>query len=110
MAMARPKNPDPENTPRIHFIKEWALHRGYEPDDLCEGVYVDKSSVSRWYNGTIPSAKHLLALAGFFGIDVADLFRAPGDDWLRRFFENRAEEELERIKMSLELHFPRKVA
>lgn len=95
---------------RIHFIEEWAERRGLKQADICRALDVDKSTVSRWFDGVLPQVKHLEPLAELFEVEPNALFRHPDDDWLARFFKERDEEERARIKATLEAAFPRKVA
>lgn len=84
--MARPKRPPPENRIRLHYINEWADHRGMSQSDIAESLSVDPGTVSRWFDGALPSEGALPRIAAMFGVDLAELFQAPGDGWLRRFF------------------------
>lgn len=101
---------------RPHYVPEWAKEHGYETQaELVEalGSDVDKSTVSRWYstkNPSSPSRDMAARLAALFGHeDEPDcIFRQPGDDWLRRFFQNRSDEEIARIKQTLETAFPKR--
>ena len=102
------KKPPTEKSPdSLHFIPEWAERRGLEQVDFIEALGVDKGTVSRWFAGQLPAEINIPRIAAFLEIGVDDLFRAPHDDWLLRFFQNRSEDELKRMRASLELHFPR---
>lgn len=93
---------------RPHFIPEWAERRGYETQsDLAEALSADKSVVSRWYNGTSPSEDWQTRLAALFHCERESLFRHPDDDWLARFFRDRDDNEMSRIKQMLEAAFPK---
>jgi hypothetical protein len=93
---------------RPHFIPEWAERRGYESQaDLAEALQADKSVVSRWYSGTSPSEEWQKKLAGLFHCEREALFRHPDDDWLARFFLDRDDHEMTRIKQMLEAAFPK---
>ena|SRR3990167_2127523 len=95
---------------RLHYIPEWAERRGLRQADIVEalGGAVDKSTVSRWFAGTLPVREHLEALQGLFGLEeMAALFRHPDDDWLARFFRSRTEDERYRIRQMLEAAFPK---
>lgn len=98
----------PQKQPnRPHFIQEWAERRGYENQtQLATALEVDKSVVSRWYNGASPMRDSQERLAALFHIEPESLFRHPDDDWIARFFKNRSREEIERMKQMLELAFP----
>lgn len=80
---------------RIHFIREWALHRHRKQSDIVRNIDVDKSTVSRWFAGTLPKEEHLIALAGYLMTEVPSLFRHPDDDWLARYFRDKTEEQKE---------------
>lgn len=76
--------------PRFHYIPEWAERRQVKQADIVRALEVDKGSVSRWFQGTIPVEQHLIALAGFLEAEEpAALFRHPDDDWLAAFFRGR---------------------
>ena len=96
---------------RPHFVEAWAGHRGYKNQaSLAKALGVDKSLVSRWYRGATPSAKWQEVLAELFSCERESLFRHPDEDWFTRFFRDRSEEEIDRIKKTLELTFPRKAS
>lgn len=99
----------PQKQPRRpHYIPEWAEHRGFKTQvELAEELGIDKSTVSRWYNGSSPGIKHQEALAELFNCDPESLFRHPDDDWLARFFKERSREEVQRAKVMLEMAFPK---
>lgn len=108
--MARPKRPPPENRIRLHFINEWADKRGMSQADIAKSLDVDPGTVSRWFEGGLPSEAALPRIAAMFGIDLDELFKPVGDDWLKRFFEKRNAEERQRIREALERLFPDKIA
>lgn len=93
---------------RPHHISEWAELRGLKQADVARELDIDKSVVSRWWKGASPSANHQQALAELFNCEPESLFRHPGDDWLAKFFKDRSVEEIDRIKQTLEIAFPRK--
>lgn len=77
--------------------------------ELAKETGIDKSMISRWLNeGTSPSVKSQEILAAFFECEREALFRHPDDDWIARFFRNRTEEEIQRMKALLEAAFPPK--
>jgi transcriptional regulator with XRE-family HTH domain len=95
---------------RFHYIVEWAERRGLKQADITRELGADKSTVSRWFSGTIPSDQNLLALTHLLvGPDEepVSLFRHPDDDWLARFFRNRSTDERARIRQTLEAAFGR---
>lgn len=91
---------------RPHFIQAWMDKRGVKAAELARELDVDKSLVSRWLKGSSPSVPHQEKLAAFFHCEPESIFRHPDDDWLARFFRNRPDEEIERIKAMLEMTFP----
>lgn len=80
---------------RIHYIREWAAKRNLKQSDFVKNIDVDKSTVSRWFAGTLPKEEHLIALAGFLSTEVTSLFRHPDDDWLAKFFRDKTDEQRE---------------
>lgn len=109
--MARTPRIHKDKTPfRLHFIAEWADHRGIDRSAIIEATGADKGTVSRWFAGKLPTDKHLLALADLYQIEVVQLFRDPHDDWMVEFFKDRNIDELKRIQATLEAAFPKKVA
>lgn len=94
---------------RPHYIREWADKFGFaDQASFAAAVGVDKSVVSRWYDGSSPAEASQLMLAEFFKCDRESLFRHPDDDWMAQFLKGRDKEEIQRIKDTLELAFPRK--
>lgn len=105
--MARPVRIHKGKQPfRFHYIPEWARHRHLRQADIARALGVDKSTVSRWFDGALPVEAHLIALAGIFGLDEPrNLFLHPDDDWIARFFRGRSEAERKRARAALELIF-----
>jgi transcriptional regulator with XRE-family HTH domain len=93
---------------RPHFIPAWAERRHLSQADLARELGADKGLVSRWFNGSTPGVEWQERLAALFHCEPEDLFRHPNEDWLKRFFDGRSEEEIEHIKRSLEVTFPKK--
>lgn len=95
---------------RPHYLVEWARRRGLEQVDIVREIGADKSLVSRWFAGATPSRQYHVPLALMLsGDDDPDtIFRHPDDDWLRRFLRGRTQDEIARIKETLEFHFARK--
>ena len=119
--MARPSKPQFSNAEyRFHYIPEWAAHRNMRQSDIMRAVGVDKSTVFRWFEGTIPAEKHLISLSSLFSCEIESLFRHPDDDWLVEFFRTQTDlkdafrgrdsDELARMRQLLNLTFPKKVA
>lgn len=92
---------------RPHFIAAWADKRGLNQKELAHAIGADTSNVSRWFSGTCPSVEWQEKLAAFFSVEIEALFRDPDDDWLVRFFKGRSKDEIERIKATMEIAFPR---
>lgn len=93
---------------RPHFIKEWAERRQLSQADLARELGADKSLVSRWFSGSTPGVEWQERLAALFHCEPDALFRHPNDDWIRRFFEGRSDEEIEHIRKSMEVTFPKR--
>lgn len=100
MASKQPRRP--------HYIEAWAELRNLKQADLARELGADKGLVSRWFNGSTPGVEWQERLAALFQCEVDDLFRHPNDNWIKRFFEGRSEEEIEHIKRSLEVTFPKR--
>lgn len=81
---------------RRHYIVDWAAKRGKNQAEIVRGVGVDKGTVSRWFDGTVPREEHLLALAGYLEVsdppDPEALFRHPDEDWFLRLFRQQSED------------------
>ena len=110
--MARPVRIHSGKQPlRFHYIPEWAKHRHLRQCDIARALNVDKSTVSRWFDGSLPVEAHLIALTGVFGADEpAALFRHPDDDWIARFFRGLSEAARKRARAALELIFAEETA
>lgn len=95
---------------RPHYVREWAEKRGKRQADLARDIGADKGMVSKWFNEektSTPSNKWLEVLAAYFETEVEALFRHPDEDWFAQFFAGRRQEEIERIKATIETAFPR---
>jgi transcriptional regulator with XRE-family HTH domain len=114
LRMRRPVRIHTDKQPRrLHYIPEWAERRGLSQADIVRELASDanKSTVSRWFSGSIPQDKHIVPLAEVLCLDdPTALFRHPDDDWMARFLKGRDAEERERIRATLEAAFPKKVA
>jgi hypothetical protein len=96
---------------RKHYIPEWAEVRHLIQADFVRDLGADKGTVSRWFDGNTPRDEYLDRLVAYLKLESRDaIFRHPDDDWMASFLRGRDREEVERIKQSLELHFPKKVA
>jgi len=60
-----------------HYIADWATRLGKRQIDFVNGLDADKSVVSRWFSGAMPSPANMQTIAAFLGVSVADLFAAP---------------------------------
>lgn len=93
---------------RPHYVREWAEKRGLRPVDLATELDVDKSLVTRWYQGSTPNEESLAKLGALFGVEPESMFRDPDEDWLARLLRGRDREEIQRIITTIETAFPRK--
>jgi transcriptional regulator with XRE-family HTH domain len=100
-----------DKTPqRYHYIPEWAAKRNMRQKDIVAAfpleMSVDKGTVSRWFNGSLPKAHHLEALATIFQVEVNSLFRHPDDDWIAQLFRDRSEADRDKAIAVLKALFP----
>ena len=98
--------PETRRSSRIHFIPEWAISRQMKQSDIVKRMDVDKSTVSKWFGGVLPSQSHIEKLAALFSIEPQALFRHPDDDALSKYFMSRSEDERKRMLAMLEAAFP----
>ena len=85
------------------------IFRNKRQADFARDLGIDKSTVKRWFDGTIPVPETLLRIAAYLQLeDERMLFRHPDDDWLSRFFNGREKDEVARIRQTLETAFPRR--
>jgi transcriptional regulator with XRE-family HTH domain len=114
LRMGRPARIDRNADPRrFHYIVEWAERRDLTQADIMRALGVDKSTVSRWFSGSIPSEMYLVPLTSLLAGDddePAALFRHPNDDWMARLLRGRPAEEVSRIKAMIEAAFPKRAA
>lgn len=89
-------------------MEAWAERRGLTQADLARELGVDKGTVSRWYSGTSPGLLWQENLAALFSCEREDLFRHPDENWMKRFLEGRSAKEIEHIRKSLEITFPKR--
>lgn len=110
--MGRPANIHAGKTPRrLHFIVEWAERRGLSQADIARDLRVEPSTVSRWFAGHLPAEANLYPLAALLKCpddNPRALFHHPDDDWIRKMFERRSAEELDRMRATLEAAFPQR--
>lgn len=79
-------NSDNENngSRRVHSIAEWANLRAMSQSDVVKHTGIDKSTISRWFNGQTPSMNSLRKLAELFETDVESLLLKPDQFQARR--------------------------
>jgi transcriptional regulator with XRE-family HTH domain len=97
---------------QIHYIAEWIKHRGLTQADVVRhfqeaGLETNKSTISKWCSGALPSEKNLRCLAAILSVEENDLFHSPMYVYLKRLFRDRANDELGRMIHTLEAAFPR---
>lgn len=98
-----------DKTPvRRHYINEWAEHYRVSKADIARGTGAERSLVTKWFKGVMPGEKYLQQIAALFEVEADALFRHPDDDWLARFFKERAESEKKAARLVLETMFPPK--
>lgn len=90
---------------KVHFIEEWAEAKRMTRADIGRELGADKSLVSRWFAGAIPSEKWLMPLAESLGTDVHGLFRHPEDDSIIRIFKGRPDAQRKAAISMLRLFF-----
>lgn len=96
---------------KIHYIEEWAEHRALKRADIASALGVDKSLVSRWFQGAIPSDKWLEPLAELLNAtEASSLFRHPDDDWIAKMFRDKTDEQREAAVEMLKLFFRNNVS
>lgn len=105
--LTRPSRPDHSASLRLHFMPEWAELRGMSQTEIAESLEINKSTVSKWFNGALPSEANLPRIAAMFGVEVDELFRMPEDNWLANFLRGRSAEERDRIRRTLMAAFPK---
>lgn len=94
-----------------HYLPEWAERRGKKQADFVKDLGADKGTVSRWFDGVIPTDDYLLQIAEYMSWeDARTIFRHPDDDWISRLFRDRDAAERERMLNTLETAFPRRAA
>jgi transcriptional regulator with XRE-family HTH domain len=90
---------------RIHYIAEWAAKRNMRQIDVVTALGADKSSVSRWFGGSLPEQPYLERLTALLGAEeINDLFRHPDDTWFKRMFQDRSQKEIDDSKALVEIH------
>lgn len=102
---------------RRHYLAEWLSARDMSPMDLhrllnepeSAETFIDKKQVYRWVDeGKLPHAPTMARIADALKLDSPeDLHRHPNEDWIAKFLRDRSEEELDRIRRSLEVTFPK---
>lgn len=106
---------------RRHFLPEWLEAKGLDATDLLELLNdpdrpmelneVEKSQVYRWIAGQMPGpAAQKRIMDALDEEDPSALLRHPTNDWLAKFIDGRSQDELQRIRNTLENAFPKKDA
>ena len=105
---------------RRHFLNEWMAAKDIDapallvllndPERSSHLNEVEKSQVYRWLKGQLPGPSHQERIAAALEIDPEALLRHPDDDWVARFLDGRSQDEIQRIKITLESAFPKKDA
>lgn len=105
---------------RRHFLNEWLVAKDMDapallallndPDRSSHLNEVEKSQVYRWLKGQMPGPAHQERVAAALEIEPEALLRHPDDDWVARFLDGRSQDEIQRIKTTLESAFPKKDA
>ena len=95
----------------LHYIPQWADHRDVTRAQIARDLGVQKSTVTRWFKGTMPRDDHLRILADYLECpEVKSLFRHPNDDWFAREFRRLSEKKKQELKLIIELAQPERVA
>lgn len=107
---------------RRHFLNEWLAAKDLKPADLVDLLNdpdrpmeleeIGKSQVYRWLGGQLPQSATQQRIADALGIGDRPeaLLRHPDDDWVAKFMDGRSQDEIRRIKTTLETAFPKKDA
>ena len=105
---------------RRHFLNEWLEAKGMDAPELLDLLNdpersmdlktIEKSQVYRWIKGQMPQPAQQERIAAVLGIAPEALLRPPDYDWIARFMEGRSQDEVRRIKATLENAFPKKDA
>ena len=99
----------PPKTTHFHYIAERIVRKKLSQADIARALDVDKSTVSRWCSGGLPSDMWLIALAKLLTEDgePASLFRHPDEDRSIRLTRGRSADEISRIEKMVEIAFPK---
>jgi hypothetical protein len=92
---------------RPHFIADWMQRRSLSPAELSRQTGPDPGLISRWLRGASPSEPWQEKLGEFFVCGRDGIFRHPDEEWIVHFLKGRSAEEVERIKLTLEIAFPK---
>lgn len=106
---------------RRHYLPEWLEAKGLKPMDLVnllndpdrpmELGEIEKSQVYRWIDGQMPGPANQKRIMGALEEEPDALMRHPIiDEWAGKFFRDRNMDELQRIKNTLEMAFPKRDA
>ena len=91
---------------RPHYLREWMERRQITAAELSRQTGADKGQISRWLDGTAPGVKWHNVLRDFFNAGYEGIYRHPDDCWATKYFEGRQQEEVDRIKQTMDLLFP----
>jgi transcriptional regulator with XRE-family HTH domain len=91
--------------PRIHYLAEWAEKRGLIQAEFAKETGADKGTVSRWFAGRLPEQPYLFKITAFLQLEEPNaLFRHPDDDWFKKMFAGRKQQEIDATKAIVEIH------
>lgn len=95
-----------KNPPRLHYLAEWAERRGLKQVDIIRETGADKGTVSRWFAGKMPETPYLFKLIGALELDDEPnaFFRHPDDDWFKKMFAGRRQQEIDDAKTLVEIN------
>lgn len=104
---------------RRHFLPEWLEAKDLDATDLLDLLNdpdrpmdlneVEKSQVYRWLAGQMPGPAAQKRIMDALGEDNPEaLLRHPTNDWVSKFLDGRSQDEIQRIKDTLETAFPKR--
>lgn len=91
---------------RLHFLAEWAERRGLKQVDIVAATGADKGTVSRWFAGRMPETPYLWDVIGALelGDEPNAFFRHPDDNWFKKMFAGRKQQEIDDAKKLVEIN------
>lgn len=91
------------NGPKLHYIAEWAEKRGVTRAAMARALGVEKSTVGRWFDGSLPLEKYVVMIADILEVDEPNaLFRHPDNDWLARLLRRTPEKDKDATRKAIE--------